>query len=336
MELALRMLMTHRGVQDRDTLDALGVLGRALTEARRYSEAEAVLADVVNGRERVLGPDDPETLVARGNLLRAVGRGGRPAEALELAERLLADRQRLQGPDHRSTLDSRGHRAQLLSQLGRDTEAIEELEQVLEARIRVLGASHHDVASTRHNLAAIRSRSRHVDAEDALWELEQNAVALEVELGGDHPDALTAWGLAAEHMQRCGNDARALELLDRIVDARRRVLGVSAAPTLTSGRMRCQSLRDLGRVQEAADSAAVLVSDAASAFGVGSLETLQCQLELVESLRAVVDADSGGPGASAELDAAVARMLSADLGNLDANHPVRLQVEELRAAVEGD
>ncbi len=154
------------------------MLGRALTEARRYSEAESVLTDVVRGRTRVLGAEHPQTLVARGNRLRALGRCGRPYEALQLADVLIADRERLLGVDHPSTFDARGHRAQLLDDAGRSDEAAVEMQRLLDDRLRTLGPTHPVVVSTRHNLAAVRSRSAVTDPVDALWELEQNAVVL--------------------------------------------------------------------------------------------------------------------------------------------------------------
>lgn len=88
-----------------------GFLGRALTEAQHYAEAEEVLADLLVDRERVLGADDPSTFVTRGNLARAIALGGRPREAIFHAERRLADRRRVLGPNHPATLDSMGHLA---------------------------------------------------------------------------------------------------------------------------------------------------------------------------------------------------------------------------------
>lgn|GEM_PF-7050772 len=332
LELAVRPMMVRPGIDDKSTLDTLGVLGRALTEARRYGEAEAVLTDVVRGRSRVLGADDPQTLVARGNLLRAVGRGGRPVEALDMVDDLLADRRRVLGEDHPSTLDTRGHRAQLLDEAGRAAEAVEEMRGLLDDRVRVLGPSHPDVVSSRHNLAAIRSRSTVVDPVSAMWELKQNSLVLAADLGPEHPDTLLALGMVAEQAQRLGDDDTALQLLDRIIDARGRVLGRDAGPTITSRRMRCESLRQLGRVAEAAESAGTLVADTTAAFGPGAFETTRSRLELVESLLALSDAsDPSDPDVEHRLDAAVALAISSDVTHLEPGHLVRVEVEALRA-----
>jgi len=122
--------------------------GRALTEARRYPEAEAVLSDLVVDRTRVLGCDAPGTLVARGNLARAVALGGRPREGILLAEQLLADRQRVLGLDHPSTLDTRGHLAHFHHHLGDHATAVRMFTNLLATRERVLGPDHEVTRQT--------------------------------------------------------------------------------------------------------------------------------------------------------------------------------------------
>lgn len=293
LESAVESMSARLGPDDVDTLRLRGSLGRALTEARRFDQAEAVLTAVVDARERVLGPDDPETLIARGNLLRAVGRGGRSLEAVAMADALLADRLRILGPDHPSTLDSRGHRAQLLGPAGRSAEAIEEYERLLDDRIRVLGPDHPQVAETRHNLAALRSRDEESDPDDALWELEQSAVASADRLGPEHPETLVSWGLVAEHLQSLGRDSEALPLLDRLLETRGRVLGPEAALTIMSAKMRCGSLRCLGQVRVAVETAERLRVVADRAFGADSLVAVEIREELISGLRELIDTSPG-------------------------------------------
>lgn len=335
LELATRTRMVRDGIDDPETLDVLGMLGRALTDARRYAEAESVLTDVVRGRTEVLGADDPQTLVARGNLLRAVGRGGRPDEALELVDALLADRERLLGRDHPSTLDTRGHRAQLLGDAGQSERAAVEMQRLLDDRLRLLGPAHPDVISTRHNLAAVRSRSALVDPVDALWELEQNAMALEADLGPEHPATLIALGMVAEQAQRLGRHDDAVALLDRVIATRTGVLGANGGATLTSRRMRCESLRHLGHVKEAADAATQLDLDTTAVFGPGADETLRSRLELVDCLQALVDSTDGAdPSAVGRLEDAARRVAAADVSGSEPADAMRQRVEAIRAAMD--
>ncbi len=333
LELALRMRILDDDPDDPGLLNIQGILGRALTEARRYDEAVAVLTQSVRDRTRVFGPDAHLTLVARGNLLRALGRSGKVRAALVMADELIADRLRVLGDDHPSTFDARGHRAQLLDLDGRPEQAVVELESLLADRIRVLGEEHPVVLSTRHNLATIRGRCRRIDDHDARWELEQNYAAVSAALGSDHPDAFTALGVLAEYLMSSGEWAEALPILDRIIAGRTSVLGSDAAPTLTSRRMRCMALAAVGELAQAINEAGDVVGDARRALGPANYETLLANLKLVDLLMNLVDSD---PLASEDvhswLESELVRVTRADVSNLDRNNQVRLRIEELRDA----
>ncbi len=333
LELALRMRILDDDPDDPGLLNIQGILGRALTEARRYDEAVAVLTQSVRDRTRVFGPDAHLTLVARGNLLRALGRSGKVRAALVMADELIADRLRVLGDDHPSTFDARGHRAQLLDLDGRPEQAVVELESLLGDRIRVLGEEHPVVLSTRHNLATIRGRCRRIDDHDARWELEQNYAAVSAALGSDHPDAFMALGVLAEYLMSSGEWAEALPILDRIIAGRTSVLGSDAAPTLTSRRMRCMALAAVGELAQAINEAGDVVGDARRALGPANYETLLANLKLVDLLMNLVDSD---PLASEDvhswLESELVRVTRADVSNLDRNNQVRLRIEELRDA----
>ena len=333
LELALRMRILDDDPDDPGLLNIQGILGRALTEARRYDEAVAVLTQSVRDRTRVFGPDAHLTLVARGNLLRALGRSGKVRAALVMADELIADRLRVLGDDHPSTFDARGHRAQLLDLDGRPEQAVVELESLLADRIRVLGEEHPVVLSTRHNLATIRGRCRRIDDHDARWELEQNYAAVSAALGSDHPDAFTALGVLAEYLMSSGEWVEALPILDRIIAGRTSVLGSDAAPTLTSRRMRCMALAAVGELAQAINEAGDVVGDARRALGPANYETLLANLKLVDLLMNLVDSD---PLASEDvhswLESELVRVTRADVSNLDRNNQVRLRIEELRDA----
>lgn len=329
LEQAVQSSAERLGTDDVSVLDLQGMLGRALTEASLFYEAEGLLHRVVDGRTRTLGPEDPQTLVARGNLLRAIGRGGRPTEALSMADDLLADRRRLLGPDHPSTLDTRGHRAQLLSEAGRDADAIVEMEHLLNDRIRVLGPNHPDVTSTRHNLAAVRSRSELSDPEASWWELQQNAVAVSDDLGPDHPDTLVAWGLVAEQLQRLGRDSEAVALLGRLVEARSRVLGPDAAQTLMSRRMLCVSQRRLGDVRQALAGVEVLESTALEVLGPASPLLQQIRIERIACLRMLLDeGDLPDPAIAERLEELIDQVVEADLDSEGIEVLLALEAEE--------
>jgi hypothetical protein len=259
-----------------DALNWRGFVGRALTEARRYAEAETVLAALVEDRTRVYGPADDRTLVARGNLCRAIGFGGRPNEAIELAERLLDDRVRLLGPDHPSTLDTRGHLARFHDAAGDPGSALALLTTLLEDRIRVLGEDHPVVDSTRHNLLTIASRSGL--GESVTADLVANVDHVVVRYGPDHADSLTARGVLAEHLIAIDDIDGAVSLLQPLIADRTRLLGPTAAPTVSSRRLLIRCLRESGEHTGALLASKWLLDDVDAEFGPDNAETLRARV----------------------------------------------------------
>jgi tetratricopeptide (TPR) repeat protein len=227
-----------------------GFLGKALTEARRYNQAEEVLSDLLVDRERLLGPDDPSVLVTRGNLARVIALGGRPREAIFHAERLLADRLRLLGPDHPNTLDSVGHIAHFHFIDGEYAIAAEMYEELLERRIQVLGDDHPDVFQTEHNLVACRAKLGNPDDIEDNREL---AMVLQEELGFDHLDTLNAFSLLADALLRVGETQEALAIGQSVLDAYSRLLGDRDPKTLSCRRLIQRSLLGLDRLDDAID-----------------------------------------------------------------------------------
>ncbi|MFZ4434257.1 MAG: tetratricopeptide repeat protein [Microthrixaceae bacterium] len=328
LEEAVRLLGSDPTTDPVEFLDLLGLLGRALTDAGRFDQARDVLGNVVEGRAALLGPDDPQTLVARGNLIRALARGGRPAEAVDLARDLLADRERLLGADHPSTLDTRGHLAQALAKAGRWDEAVDAFEALLEDRTRVLGADHPDVVTTRHNLTATRVRHPDTTDDDAIDLLFANLEDHRARFGNSDPRTLVAVGLLAEQAQYVGRHDVAAETLTGLVAARSAELGPDAAPTLLSRHMLAESLRVLGRYEQSVAMARAAADDAARAHGPAALVTLQARVQYVESLAgACLATDDPDPHVLDLLDGVLAALAATDLGHLEPDHPIRLEVE---------
>jgi tetratricopeptide (TPR) repeat protein len=227
-----------------------GFLGKALTEARRYDEAEEVLAELLIDRERLLGPDDPSVLVTRGNLARVIALGGRPREAIFHAERLLADRLRLLGPDHPNTLDSVGHIAHFHFIDGEYAIAAEMYEELLERRVEVLGEDHPDVFQTEHNIIACRAK---LGGPEDIEDNRELAMVLQEELGFDHLDTLNAFSLLTDALLRVGQAEEALAIGQTVLDGYSRVLGDHDSKTLSSRRLVQRALLILDRFDAAID-----------------------------------------------------------------------------------
>lgn len=236
------------GADGESVLAWRGGLGRALTEARRFNEAERVLTDLLIDRLRLFGPLHTKTLTTRGNLARAIAKGGQPAEAIAIATDLLQARIQVLGPDDPSTLDTRGNIAQFHDLMGNFETAALMLEELLEDRTRVLGDDHPDTENTRYNLHVIRSRSGR--SED-LADLHTYARELLEDLGPDDLRVMNIFGILCEALEGNGRFEDSLEISRQIFDARSRVLGEEDARTLVTRRRIARLLVTLGRFPEA-------------------------------------------------------------------------------------
>jgi len=226
-----------------------GFLGRALTEARLYGEAEELLSDLLVDRVRVEGPEASGTLAVRGNLCRAIALGGRPREAIVLAQHLLEDRTRLFGAEHPATLTTRGHIAHFHYLADMADEALQLYEELLVDRERLLGPTHPSVAATEQNVIAIRAKV--TESGTDVDDLRRLAEALLEDLGPDHPETLGQHALLAERLIEAGRHAEALSYCNWICDARARLLGERSALTVSARTLRASCLVGVGRALEA-------------------------------------------------------------------------------------
>ena len=314
LEALVDSYITLEGPDSESALDFRGLLGRALTEARLYSEGESVLRQVARDRHDRLGPDDPQTFVARGNLLRSIGRGGRPEEALLMAERLLADRDRVLGHDHRETLQTRGHIAQLHALAGRGDTAIALHEALLDDRERVLGAEDPDVLTSWFNLVATAAGSDQVEIEQ-LWGYVD---AMRERLGDDHPATLTARGILAESRLDEGLLEDGLELLEALLADRVRVLGELHPAVFVTHRMIASTLVSMGDGPRAVGHLEVVVRTLSATLGPRSIDTLQARLAHLDVLVVI--------GADEWVGAELAALLEDAEAVLEPWHPLMLQI----------
>jgi tetratricopeptide (TPR) repeat protein len=245
-----------QGPEGERVLVCRGFLGRALTEARRYQEAEEVLAALLIDRERLLGLDHESVLVTRGNLARVTALSGRPQEAILQAERLLADRLRILGPDHPSVFDSMGHIAHFNYLMGDFATAADLYQEVLDERIRVLSPNHPDIHQTRYNLIASRAKSGRPSDIDGLQEL---ALSLQSEMGLDHFSTLNAFALLTEALIRIGNFTDALEVGLVVREGRSRSLGDRDAKTLSARLLVANAYCGLGNWPQAIAEAVTVI-----------------------------------------------------------------------------
>lgn len=271
------MLVDHDW-DDPDVMTVRGFLGRALTEAGLFRQAEEVLGQLVVDRERVLGADDPQTLVTRGNLVRAVGRGGRPQEAIVMAQTLLHDRMHLLGPDDPSTLDTRGHLAQLHDDIGQTDTALRMYQELLDDRIRLLNPDDPVVAQSRYNVAVFRSRLSPDD--ESLDALHLAGLELERVFGKDSSMVLAQRHAVARNLLAMGRAREALEVSAALIGDRTLVFGAFSPTAVSTHHLYVRCLRELDEDSRALEHLRGLIAACDAVVGRQNEQSAALRIEL--------------------------------------------------------
>jgi eukaryotic-like serine/threonine-protein kinase len=119
-----------------------------LTAEGRYAEAEKLERQVLEIRQRTLGPEHTDTLVSKYNLVTMLFGEGHFPEAEKLIRETLEAQIRVLGPENGDTLASKAELAAILDKEGRYQDAEKMAQQALDVQIRVLGPGHPDSLGT--------------------------------------------------------------------------------------------------------------------------------------------------------------------------------------------
>jgi tetratricopeptide (TPR) repeat protein len=201
-----------------------------LNHQGHYREEEPILVQVVNERERTLGPQHPDTLSARHRLALAFERENKHVDAEREGRSVLALREKVLGPEHPDTLNTRRNLALVLEHEGKYAEAENEYRAVLVLQDKLLGPEHSDTLTTRDNLAlALEEQGKYAKAE-----LEFRAVLAlrEKALGPDRPETLRTRNNLALSLEEQGEYAKAEAEYRALVAIAERVLGPEHPITL--------------------------------------------------------------------------------------------------------
>jgi hypothetical protein len=194
--------------------------------------ALALWQQVLEARQKDLGPEHPETLNARGEVAGWTGAEGNTAAALDLLAALLPVRERVLGADHPETLNARASLAYFTGQAGDAAGARDQLAALLPIMERVLGADHPATLDTRASLAlSTRDAGNPAAARDQLAAL---LPARERVSGADHPATLAARALLALFTGEAGDPAGARDRYAALLPVAERVLGAEYRAVLTS------------------------------------------------------------------------------------------------------
>jgi hypothetical protein len=224
------------GPDHRYTLAALG--NQAVWLAEGGDAAGVTIArQLVDARQRTLGPRHPDTLTARHTLAHARHKAGDLEDAAADLESLLADRMVILGADHPDTLTTRHNlarsRGDLALRRGADLAGVvAEYAKILTDTRRILGNDHPDTLSARHELALWRSLAG--DPDRAAAEFAQLSVDRVRVLGADHPHTLKTRNELAAATGRAGDPVAARAEFTSVLAERLRVLGPDHPDTLNT------------------------------------------------------------------------------------------------------
>ena len=190
-ERALSTFRQAAALIDKDTdplswADSQNHVAVALQRMAQFAEAIHLLEQVVQIRERELGPDAPELANALHNLARLFHDTNRLEEAEALMRRALAIKQMWYGVEHPNVVATLNNLAQLLHDTNRPGEAEALMRQVLAIDEKWYGAKNRQFASHLNGLAFLLMNTNRLDEAESLM---RRALAIDEQTHQiDHPE----------------------------------------------------------------------------------------------------------------------------------------------------
>ena len=228
---------------------AVGWEGVLYKELGRYREAEPLLKEALELRERELGAGHADTLASVSALGQLYAARGQQNKAEALYRRALEGYQRLSGKPGRQTIGALHNLGVLYAAQGRGDAAEPLFRRALEASERTLGTNHPVTLADVGALALLYQVQGRFKEAGPLF--KRGLESKERALGKDHPETLGFVANLGECYRRQGRMAEAEPLLKRALETRERVLGKEHPDTLLSAGHLGVLYKDLGRNDEA-------------------------------------------------------------------------------------
>ena len=226
---SLELLRRERGENDPATLEAMRLLGKSLRAARQYTEAEALLRDLVERCRNTPGVDELTLCNAEEALGVVLLNLKRPREAEPLIRRSVEVSERVRGPIDGQTLSALHNLGSVQTALGDLRGAEATYRRVLTGRQEVLGSDHPWSILTLRNLGtSLLQQRRPAEAEPVLREVLARSERVE---GPDHESTRDALYALATTVRQLDRKVEAIELARELVTRCRRSLP-SAHPEL--------------------------------------------------------------------------------------------------------
>jgi tetratricopeptide (TPR) repeat protein len=230
--LALRDASPHTSPNIEGWVKLLNHAGSYFVWRGAYSQAEPLLRDALELREKLLKPEHPDTARILNNLAHLLHNKGDLAGARRLVERALAIAKKMLGPEHPDTAGILNHLARLHHDQDDLAGARPLFEHALAIREERLGPEHPDTAESLNHLARL-----HHDQDDLAGArpLFERALAIrEKRLGPEHPDTAESLNHLAHLLHDKGDIAEARSRQERALAIREKRLGPEHPDTAES------------------------------------------------------------------------------------------------------
>ena len=265
--------------------DAQEKFWKLLREQGHASEAESLISQVVDARNKSLGAEHPDTIRAMANLAKSYQDLGKYFKAEKVEIQVLNARNSIFGAEHPDTFTAMADLAETYRALSRYAEA-EKLEiQVLEARKKILGGEHPDTINAIANLAeTYRALNQYAEVEklDILVLDARQRI-----LGFEHPHTINALAKLAETYGALNKYAEAEKLGIQVLDARSRILGDEHPDTIDAMANLAKTNRALNKYAEA-EKLEIQVLDARNRIlGYEHPDTIDSMANLAKTYRAL-------------------------------------------------
>lgn len=229
---AYNLAVNHYGPEFNTTIFCLNDLGIFYVEYGKHEEAEPLLKQVLEIRERVLGANHLDTANSLNNLAGLYENQGRHEDAEPLFKQAFEITKQILGVDHPNT-------ARLLNNLAgnyhsqyRYKEAELLYKQVLQIKEKVLGTAHLDTATSLNNLANLYEDQKRYEEAEPLYKRALQIIRMLLDV--NHPKTATLLDNLARLYKIQGRYKEAEPFLIQALDIRERVFGPDHPDTAIS------------------------------------------------------------------------------------------------------
>ena len=203
-------------------------LAIALDDQGEHKRAQAMLEEVVEVAERVLGDGYAETHLAKESLAGVLSAQGEYGQAIDLLDSVRAVQAEALGEEHPTALRTSLSLAQTLASVGECVKAVALLAQVLSVQERVLGAQHETVRRTKTQLALVLEQQG--EWRKALDLCNDVLHLCNSTLGPRHPETLDAKVGLASVLHMRGEYDRALRMAKDVLALYKRFGAAKVGP----------------------------------------------------------------------------------------------------------